>query len=505
MRKKLPSAFYNTTTLLGMSLATTVLALIFFLYMLDHFAGNRNPYMGLITFVALPPVLFLGLIIALVGVIRTWRRQKRGVVVSEERPMLQIDFNKKRHRYAFTSVLVAGVFLMAVSAFGSYQAYEYTESVEFCGKVCHQVMKPEYVAYQNSPHARVACVECHIGSGADWYVRSKISGARQVYGVIANDFHRPIETPIQNLRPAQDTCEQCHWPDHFYSQKLMDRTYYLSDGSKSELSMLLKIGGTEHGSSEGIHAHMYLDNEISYISTDQHRQVIPYVEARTPDGKVIVYRSSELPITQQQIESGEKRLVDCIDCHNRPAHIYNPPGRSLDTAMANGAINDDLPEIKMMAREVLEAPYKTEDEALAAIRTGLLDYYKENYPELIESRMGDIEKSIGAVQTIFKNNYFPEMKTNWKAFPNNLDHMYSAGCFRCHDGKHVSDDGRVISNDCQSCHTILSQKTVEGQEQVAIKGLEFVHPIDIGDEWKTTPCMSCHGPQEDEEEEEGEE
>jgi hypothetical protein len=494
MKRRLPAVFYNTTSMIGMTIALTALAMIAFLFILTAFSNNSNPYMGLITFIGLPAVMLFGFFIALVGIRRAVKRARRG---QEAATLPVLDFNNSKHRYAFTTILIGGLCLMAISGFGTYQAYEYTESVQFCGKVCHNVMKPEYTAYLNSPHARVACVQCHIGSGAEWYVRSKVSGSYQVYSVLFNKFKKPIETPIHNLRPATETCEQCHWPKHYYAQKLKDRQYFLSDEKNTpfQTSMLMKIGGAEQGATEGIHAHMYLDNQVSYISIDRQRQLIPYVEMKDKNGKVTIYKSTDLKATDQDLRKGERRLVDCIDCHNRPAHQYRHPEVSVNQAMARGLIDPRIPEIKMKAVEELEKPYKTEDEALSTIKTELEKYYKESHPKEAAELAEPLRLAIAQIQTIYKTNYFPEMKVSWKEFPSNLDHMHSSGCFRCHDDKHVSSDGKVISKNCQTCHTMLSVQPPGVKRQTNIQGVPFQHPVDVGDEWKTTPCKDCHGKQ----------
>lgn len=495
IKRKLPATFYNTTSMIGMTIAIVALTMIVFLFVLTAFSGTSNPYMGLITFIGLPGILLFGLVIAAVGLRRAVLRARRG---EEEGRLPVIDFNDFRHRYAFTSILIGGFGLMAMSGFGTYQAYEYTESVEFCGKVCHNVMKPEYMAYQNSPHAKVPCVQCHIGSGAGWWVRSKISGSYQVYSVLFQKYHRPIETPIHNLRPSKDTCETCHWPKKFYAQKLMDRKYFLSDEKNTpyQISMLLKIGGSEQGKSAGIHAHMYLDNQVSYISIDRQRQIIPYVKMTDSNNNATEYRSTEIKVTDQDLRNGETRLVDCIDCHNRPSHQYQHPEFSVNQAMSMGLIDATLPEIKMKAVQELEKPYKTEDEAVATIRADLEKFYKESHPQEAASKAAQIQAAIQHVQQIYKTTYFPEMNVSWKEFPNNLDHLHSAGCFRCHDDKHVSPDGRVISKNCQTCHTMLSIQTEDGKRMTDLNGLEFKHPMGMED-WKTTPCKDCHGKQKD--------
>lgn len=494
MRKKLPRSFYNTTTMLGITIATISLGLIFFLMILDTFATQSNPYIGLIAFCGIPPFLVMGLLIAIVGVVRTNKRIRRE---EKDESLPKIDFNNPRHRRAVAIIVYGGIAFFTLSAFGSYQAYEYTESVQFCGTTCHVIMKPEYTAYQHSPHAKVPCVKCHIGPGAGWYVKSKLSGAYQVYSTIFHKYKTPIETPIKDLRPAKDTCEECHWPQQFYSQKLRERTYYLSDQNSTpfDMTMVWKIGGNERGASQGIHAHMYLDHEIRYVATDRQRQVIPYVEMVDKDGKVTVYRSTDNAVTDDQVKSLEKRVVDCIDCHNRPSHIYKHPQETVNLAIGQGWISRVLPEAKRISVEAVEGKYKSEAEALAGIRKFVMDFYKNTYPQIAKDKAKQVEAAINQLCKIYKENYFPEMGVSWKAFPNNLDHIHSDGCFRCHDDKHVSDTGKVIKKDCNVCHTILSQPGPDGKPSVSATGQEFRHPVDIGDMWKTTPCKECHGVQ----------
>ncbi|MCW5941238.1 MAG: NapC/NirT family cytochrome c [Fimbriimonadaceae bacterium] len=497
MKRRLPDVFYNTTSLIGMTIFGISFCMIVFLFILDSFSRTGSPYLGLITFIALPGVMLFGLFVALVGLYRAVRRKRRG---EEAKRLPTIDFNESKQRFAFLMFLFGGLGLMLVSGFGSYQAYEYTESVKFCGETCHNVMKPEYVAYQHSPHAKVKCAECHIGAGTDWYVRSKISGSYQVYSTLFNKYSRPIETPVANLRPARETCEHCHWPDHFYSQKLKDRKYFLSDpeNTEAQISMLMKIGGVQQGASEGIHAHMYIENEISYVSTDRQRQIIPYVESKDKNGKVTVYRSTELKATDEDLKKGERRIVDCIDCHNRPSHQYRPPEVTLNQALARNLIDRSIPEIKMTAKDALEKPYKTEAEAIATIRADILKYYQDNYKDQFATLQPKLVTAIAQVQEIYRTNYFPEMKVSWKGYPSNLDHVHSLGCFRCHDDKHVSPEGKVLTKNCQTCHTILSQVPPGGKRETNVEGLAFKHPVDIGDAWQTGLCMDCHGPQKDE-------
>lgn len=494
MRRIFPSTFYNITTFVGAAVAAISFGLILFLTVIELFAEEHKPYMGIIAFVILPVFLLLGIGIAILGILRERKRVRTGE--HKDLALPRVDLNDPKHRRAF--VLFAGgtILLLMFSSFGSFKAYEYTDSDEFCGQTCHTVMSPEFTAYQFSPHAKVGCVQCHIGSGATWFVRSKLSGAYQVYATLFNKYPRPIPTPIENLRPAQETCEQCHWPKHFFSEKRHVNTYFLSDeqNTKWSMNLLIKIGGgnIEAGPTSGIHWHMNIAHEVTYAAVDSQRQSIAWVKSKTPDGAETVYRSTDFDQESAEVVGAHVRRMDCIDCHNRPTHIYRPPARSVNHVMALGWISPALPSVKSIAVQALEASYATEEEALAGIRTTIEQEYETRYPEIAQARKAEIDRAISEVQKIYSRNYFPEMQVDWKRFIDNIGHLYYPGCFRCHDGKHVSDAGKVLSRDCNVCHTILSQEFEDGLEQVSLGGVDYVHPVDIGDAWKEMNCSDCH-------------
>jgi nitrate/TMAO reductase-like tetraheme cytochrome c subunit len=494
MKRIFPPSFYNPLTLVGAAIAGVSFGLILFLMLLETLAENPKPYMGIIAFVILPVFLLIGIAAAAYGVLRTHRRLRSGV--AREMQLPRIDLNNPHHRAAFAIVLAGAILFLLFSAFGSFKAYEYTDSDAFCGETCHKVMSPEYTAYQYSPHARVGCVKCHIGSGADWFVRSKLSGTYQVYATVFNKYPRPIPTPIQNLRPAQETCEQCHWPKHFFSEKEQSGSYYLSDEKNTPLALtlLIKIGGgnIEAGPTSGIHWHMNIANEVLYFPADSTRQVIPWVRVKAPDGKMTVYRSTENVLTEEVLQKAKLRRMDCIDCHNRPTHIYHPPARSVNHVMSLGWIDPRLPYVKSIAVKALEAPYATTQGGLDSIKLAIDEYYRTSYPEIARTMQPAIQRSVEEVQKIYSRNYFPEMQVNWKRFPDNIGHMYYPGCFRCHDGKHVSEDGRVLSRECSTCHVILAQRFDGDSLHLSLTGIQYQHPVDIGEAWKETNCSDCH-------------
>lgn len=493
---RLPKSFYNPFSLVGAGLALVTLFAILIFFLMEVIGTSTSPYLGIFTYMILPGIMIAGLLLIPVGAWLEKRRQRRHG--GEERKYLHIDFNKPTHRFAFMIFMVGTFFLIIISAAGTYQAYTYSESVEFCGKVCHVVMKPEYVAYQHSPHARVPCAECHIGSGADWFVKAKISGSYQVYSVLFDKFTRPIETPIHNLRPARETCLHCHWPQKFSSNLEMAKTYYPLDTAAMppwSVTLQLKIGGghSELGPTNGIHWHMNDANIVEYVAVDKKRQEIPYVKStNVATGKVTIYRSTEVEVSDADLAKGEQRRMDCIDCHNRPSHIYHPPFRTVNDAMAAQSIPSTLPNIRSIASMVLTREYVSEDRALAEIPAAVKAQYAKYAPEVLKTRGAEVDKAVTAISRIYQRNFFPEMNVSWTKYPNNIGHMYNDGCFRCHDGKHVSDDGKVITNDCNTCHVIIAQGPTNGRIESNIAGLAFKHPVDVGGAEATEKCTSCH-------------
>ncbi|MGC8958071.1 MAG: cytochrome b/b6 domain-containing protein [Candidatus Kapaibacteriota bacterium] len=498
-KKLLPVVFYNPTTLTGALISILSFIIILFLIIVELFSENPNPYLGIITFIVLPTFLIFGIILVIFGALRENRRLLSSSGTKRQLPV--IDLNNPRHQIATIVFSVSGLLLLIFSSFGTYKAYEYTDSDQFCGEVCHKVMEPEYTAYKDSPHSRVGCVKCHIGPGADWFVRSKLSGTYQVYSTIFNKYSRPIPTPVENLRPSQETCEQCHWPKHFYSEKRKSFDFYTSDEKNSEykISMLIKVGGgsPETRNNDGIHWHMYLANEITYWASDRQRQSIPWVKSRsliTGEETVYIDTSFKFESKTKTPPKEELRRFDCIDCHNRPSHVFKQPNQTINFYLSSGKIDKTLPYIKSISVQVLENYVRSRSTAFENIKTYVYGFYKEYYPEVMVQKEKEIEKAVNELYKIYMRNYFPEMKANWKNYPVNIGHLYSPGCFRCHDGKHISPTGKVITNDCNACHIINYQKSPTGEELVSSIGLEFIHPGGIEKLAQKKECYICHGP-----------
>jgi nitrate/TMAO reductase-like tetraheme cytochrome c subunit len=456
-------AFYlgqNPISLLGAVLTTSagVTLVMFWAYEILK-GGAVHPYTGIVFFLILPGIFLIGLLLMPLGALLRRRKLRREGKLAQPYPA--IDLRRPVLRRALVLVIFASALNATLMGIASYKGVEHMDSVEFCGQTCHVVMAPEFAAYKGSPHSRVPCVDCHIGSGAPWFVRAKISGVRQVFAVTLKTYSRPIGSPVKNLRPARDTCEQCHWPQKFTGDKLLVRTKFTDDEKNTPLTtvLLMKIGGRREGGGVGIHGR-HLDNveRIHYVSTDRRRQVIPQVTYLADDGREVVYASTEVKLTAEQLKAGEHRTMDCMDCHNRPTHAFQLPERAVDEAMSANRISRDLPFAKKKAVELLRAQYPDRDTAARKIPASFDEFYSSNYPQQYQTHRALIESSGQQVSEIYLRNVFPNMKVTWGTYPNNIGHEDILGCFRCHDGNHKSADGKLISDDCEACHTLLAQE-----------------------------------------------
>ena len=497
MKLILPPSAKNWLSLAGVIIALTALFMIIFLFVVSSVIRAQAAYLGLVTFILLPAVMLIGLLLIPIGMLREIRRERQEKVPSKP-GWPKIDLEEPHHRHAFFIFIIGTGFFLLLSAVGSYEAFHYTESTEFCGTLCHRVMEPEHVAHVNSPHAKVACVACHVGPGADWYVRSKLSGLYQVYAVITQVYPRPIPTPIKNLRPARAVCEQCHWPQKFYGHTMRLQTHYLPDRENTpwRIGLGLKVGQPQEalGLVEGIHWHINPHVRIDYLATDPGRQQITWVRSTNLDsGEVKVFRDKSRQDIQPPPDS-DLRTMDCMDCHNRPSHRYRPPVQFINSAMTAGRVPVALPEIKRLAVELCAAEYPSADAARTGIRNGIEQFYRTTYPDVAARQADLVEQGVRGVQDEFARNIFPYMKVRWSAYADNIGHTYFNGCFRCHNGTHASDAGETIRKDCTLCHDINVQGRPGKDLETARFGtsLEFRHPEDIGDSWQTSLCTECH-------------
>lgn len=451
----------NLTSLVGIVL-TTVSAISIVIFIIGDMAGEfPNPYIGIFAFMILPAAFVLGLILIPVGM---WRRRGKliaaGLSLEERTRYPRLDFNDPQLRRAGAVILILTAVNAVIFGVSSYLAVDHMETVEFCGTACH-LMEPEFTAYQASPHSRVACVECHIGPGASWFVRSKLDGVRQVWKTALDTYERPIGTPIHDLRPARETCEQCHWPAKHHGDKVKVFARFDTDeeNTASYTAMVLKTGGgrLDLGRAGGIHWwHIYSDNRIRYVSETDERENMVWVELTTPDGDTRVYtREGEEPPPPGEVEL-RARVMDCIDCHNRPTHLFEVPSQALDEELTARAELAGLPFYKRQALEAVEGDYESHEAGVEAVRDRMLEYYRSSHPEVWRDRQSVVETGAEVAAGVYARSVFPEMDTDWETHPNHIGHEQSPGCWRCHDGELATADGEhVISLDCESCHVFL--------------------------------------------------
>jgi nitrate/TMAO reductase-like tetraheme cytochrome c subunit len=445
----------NWISLLGVVIVTT--ATVFWLFLLPTTikAEASSPYIGILSYMGLPTVFFLGLFLIPLGIwLRNRREHRTGIYPATFPPL---DFSNRELRRLASFFVLTTLVNIVIASQVTYAAINYMDSTSFCGLTCHTVMQPEYTAFQNSPHSRLECVTCHIGSGASWFVRSKLSGVGQVVAVTFNTYPRPIPSPVHNLRPARETCETCHWPQKYSEDRLKVFPKFAEDEANTltKTVMLLKIGGGNKGI--GIHGtHLGPGIKIRYAPADEARQTINWVEYNNAnDKRKTLYLA---PGAKAEQPGAALREMDCMDCHNRPAHSYELPERAVDNAMYAGAISAALPFARKKSVELLRATYAGRDDAARKIPAQWEKYYQQSYPAAYIEHKAEVARSGKAVLAIYDRNIFPEMKVTWGRYPVNVGHTDFPGCFRCHDDSHASSDGRKITQDCSACHNLLAME-----------------------------------------------
>jgi nitrate/TMAO reductase-like tetraheme cytochrome c subunit len=363
-----------------------------------------------------------------------------------------IDLKDPFFRRGIEVVLIATFINFVIVGTASYRGISYMDSPNFCGQTCH-VMAPQWAAYQVSPHSHVACVDCHIGSGVAAEVHAKVNGTKQLVEVTLHDYPTPIRASLSALRPARATCEACHSPTRFVGEKLLVQTAFGDDekNSPTKTVLVLHLGGVDSLSRQsGIHGH-HLDR-YEYVATDSTNQTIIAVNKHNPDGSITQFVSTDWkgPV------KGVSRVMDCMDCHNQATHVFQTAQNAVDEAMQGEGINPGLPFVHKKALELIQAEYRTQDEAAAKITSGLDDFYRTQYPAIWNGQRGAVDGAAKTLIAIYDRNVFPNMKVTWGTYPNNIGHNAFPGCFRCHDGSHTSKDGQTITNDCSVCHNLLA-------------------------------------------------
>ena len=431
------------------ALITTVSAAVFVALVIAVLAGLfENPYAGLVVFIAIPAAFVMGLLLIPLGMRLERRRLQRDPTASADWPVFDLRQAVMRRRVLlFVALTAVNVIILLLAGYGSLH---WMESPQFCGQVCHAPMHPQFTAWGNGPHARVACVSCHIGEGPKAFVHAKLAGVRQLVHVATGSIPRPIPPGAQMPPGAQaQTCQGCHQRQRMTGDRVRVFREYADDEQNTESVSVLEMnmGGP---SSEGrtIHWHANPAVRIEYIATSDDHQTIPYVKVTDASGNSKEFIAPNT--SEQTISSGVRRTMDCVDCHNTVGHPISPtPQKAVDRAIASGAVSRSLPFVRREGVRLLTASYSTEDAALDGIASGLKDFYKAHGGTVDQQA---IDRAAAALQDAYRRNVFPTMKVTFGGYPHNEMHIDSPGCVRCHDDEHKAKDGSAISGDCEFCH-----------------------------------------------------
>ena len=460
----------------GISLAV-VSFFLFILFEILQIVGVLDSYLiGLYYYLALPTLFVVGIALAIYG----WFSYKKETGKSAEE-ILSERFDRNALKGGVTGseifhvILVLSTVSILFLGASTIRMLHYMDEPAFCGTACHSVMDPEWTAYQESPHSRVACVQCHVGEGLGALIDSKINGTWQMISVTFDLLQRPIPTPVHQLRPARETCEKCHWPDKFYGARTKTFVHYGFDENSTPkyTNLLLKVDAGAKAASSGIHWHVAKDNEVRYASVDDKREEIIWVEARQKDGSYKRYQNKTL-LDFANKDNGSVRVMDCVDCHNRVTHVYEDPSDAVDKRIRQGLLDRRLPYIKRVSLDALTSLFTTHEKANKFIATKLRNFYAKNYPLVAASESNLIDKAIKTLQKTYRRNVHYEMNINWNSYPNHLGHRGNKeGCFRCHNPDMVDSEGNSIPHDCTMCHSISSYDSDSP--------FEFLKPVKKGE------------------------
>ncbi len=439
------------------AILTTVSAVLFItLLVIEEFGQLHGAYTGIIAFIVVPGLFVLGLVIMPVGVWRFRRAEAKRVATGQPPSLLPVvDLNVPHTRNIFIVTAVLTLANVVIVATGTYKGIEVMETTQFCGGACHSVMSPEFTTYSRSPHSRVRCTQCHIGPGANWFVKSKISGSWQLISVAFDLYPRPIPTPVKNLRPARETCEQCHWPTKFAGDRLKVITHFDEDEKNTEKKtvLMMKVGGLQGGKGKGIHWHVDPANEVRYRA-DEKRRTIAEIDLKRADGRAEHYTNQAYGAADAGTP-GEWRTMDCVDCHNRPTHVYQRPRDEMDNSMALGELDKTLPFLRREGLRIIQLPFASHEAAQKGIKDELTAFYAKELPELAKTDAKRIDDAAEGLFKIYARNVFPQMKIQWGTYPS--FRYDEGGCFRCHQSDMVNAEGKKVPNKCDLCHETLAE------------------------------------------------
>ncbi|MDZ7314809.1 MAG: NapC/NirT family cytochrome c [candidate division KSB1 bacterium] len=441
---------------------TTAVVITFFVFEAAQTVGLiRNAYLGLLTYLAFPVLFIVGLILIPIG----WAKLKKETGKSTQE-LLNQQFEPdelKPGLLGSSIVRTIAVFTLlnvVILTTASLRMLHFMDSAYFCGTACHTVMNPEWMTYQRSPHARVPCVECHVGEGVNALIKSKLNGVRQMYLAAFRIYNTPIPTPVHQLRPARETCEHCHWPEKFYGQRLKTIISYAMDSLSTPryTTLNIKIDAGGPGHPPGAHWHVGAKNQVIYTSEDDKRLTMIEVSARQADGSTHVYRNRRF---NRPTGESKPRVMDCVDCHNRATHIYQEAEAVVDESIRRGLLDPALPFIKKEALGALSANYPSQEAAQKGIADRLYNTYKRRYTEAAQKHSDALTQAVTVLQEAYATYIHPQMKITWGTYPSHIGHKRRLGCFRCHNADMIDEKGISIAHDCTLCHSILAMESPE--------------------------------------------
>lgn len=448
----------NVVSRLGVVFVTTAVVTFILFETLRMSGIVTNSYVGLVTYMALPALFFFGLILIPFGVARQVKLEKITI-----RELLTRRFDQRftaphltGSNLARTVIMLTLINIIVVGAMGGSMLH-FMDTPKFCGTACHKVMNPEWTTYQQSPHARVRCVDCHVGEGTEALISAKMNGLWQIISATFDLYERPIPTPVANLRPARETCEKCHWPELFHGDRIRNLVRYEQDEASTPkyTTLLMKIGSGSENLDSGSHWHIAAKNEVRYMSLDKEREKILWVEAKQPDGSFKRYANRSLShATEGDILP---RTMDCVDCHNRVTHIYEDPSQAIDDRIHKGLIDRNLPFAKKVALDAIMGAYPPDKEkSIQFLDDGVREYYRRNHPEVFRQKTKQIDQLVETAKAVYWRNIHPGMNIEWNVYPNHIGHQDGNGCFRCHNAEMIDSEGQAIEHNCTLCHSILS-------------------------------------------------
>jgi hypothetical protein len=449
--KQLRTSYSTPLGMIGVGI-TTVFFILTVLGLIAHMSGMvENPYAAIITIALFPICMLFGLLLVPLAAVL---RRKKMFAKSLTRTGFIIDLGNEHHRKVILLLLVLSAINISLFATVIYQGYHYMDSTAFCGTACHTVMAPEYTAHKRSPHANVACVECHIAPGIGGFLQAKFAGLNQLKDVLIGSYDRPIPNPVESLPPAALTCEKCHSPNRYFGNKKKVFITYSNKDQKTpeKQEIVLHLGGLDpvSGNFKGVHWHANPNIHIYYQPLKADLTKIGAVKVVEANGNVKIFKVGK------KTENIPWKLMDCTSCHNRPTHIFDDPVERVDFGLFSKRISPDIPGIRQDSLTVLRKQYKTRAEASNEILQDLKNLQeKRNGKDFIAKNEKAIAKAAAYLKEEYLANIWPKMKITWGTYTSEIGHQHADqgfGCWRCHDEEHVTDSGETISQDCGLCH-----------------------------------------------------